>query len=157
MASEKKLEAGDAVTMDFGALYKGYCSDMTRTVFLGKPAPKLEEIYKIVLEAQLAALEGACRGAVGKAVDLIARDIITNAGYGDYFGHGLGHGVGLEIHEEPRFSPSGNMVIEDGVVITVEPGIYLPGLGGVRIEDMILINGDKPVNFTSSTKEMLIL
>ena len=157
VASEKRLEAGDAITLDFGAIYMGYCSDMTRTVFLGKPCKELEKIYEIVLEAQSAALEGAHKGMSGKAVDLIARDIITKAGFGDYFGHGLGHGVGIEIHEEPRFSPSGNTVIEDGMIITVEPGIYVPGLGGVRIEDMIVINGDNPIDITGATKKMLVL
>jgi Xaa-Pro aminopeptidase len=158
VASEKKLEFGDSVTLDYGALYNGYCSDITRTVFIGKADKELEKIYKIVLEAQLAALEKAARGMKGSEVDYIARDIITKSGYGDNFGHGLGHGVGLEIHEEPRFSPyTGNTIMENGMVVTVEPGIYISGLAGVRIEDMIIINDDSPINLTSTNKEFIIL
>lgn len=157
VASEKRLEMGDAVTLDYGALYNGYCSDITRTVFLGQPDPVLKKIYGIVLEAQELAIAGAKKGMVGKEVDLIARDHIAKAGYGDYFGHGLGHGVGLEIHEEPRFSPSGNIKMKNGMVITVEPGIYLPGVGGVRIEDVVVIRNDKPLNLTGAPKDLMVL
>ncbi|HEX9060036.1 MAG TPA: M24 family metallopeptidase, partial [Clostridia bacterium] len=157
VASEKKLEIGDAVTMDYGAIYGEYCSDMTRTVFLGKPADELLKIYRIVLDAQLKAIEGAIAGVSGKDIDAIARGHIETNGYGNCFGHGLGHGVGLEIHEEPRLSPMGNLIMKDGMVVTVEPGIYVTGLGGVRIEDMIVINGEKPEILTSSTKELIIL
>jgi Xaa-Pro aminopeptidase len=156
-ASEKKLEQGDAVTLDFGALYKGYCSDITRTVFIGSPDEKLLKIYNIVLEAQLRSLEGAHKGLTGKEVDQIGRDIITKAGYGNNFGHGLGHGVGLEIHEEPRLSPTGNIRLENGMAVTVEPGIYISGLGGVRIEDLVVINDDKPIILTEADKEVIIL
>lgn len=157
VASEKKLEKGDPVTMDFGAIYKGYCSDMTRTVFLGEPSQEMRKIYGIVLEAQMKALEGAKKGLTGKEIDSIARETIKTAGYGDNFGHGLGHGVGLEIHEEPRLSVTGSVVMEDGMAVTVEPGIYVEGLGGVRIEDLIIICGNKPRILTSSPKELIII
>ncbi|MCR4434253.1 MAG: aminopeptidase P family protein [Clostridiales bacterium] len=157
VASGKKLEMGDVITLDFGALYEQYCSDMTRTVFLGDPGAKMKEIYGIVLEAQLEAEKGAKKGMTGKEIDSIARSIISDRGFGNQFGHGLGHGVGLEIHEEPRFSPSGKFVMENNMVVTVEPGIYIEGLGGVRIEDIIVISDDKPQILTGSTKEIIIL
>jgi len=157
VASEKKVEPGDVITMDFGAIYKGYCSDMTRTVFVGRPGKEMEHIYNIVLEAQLKSLEGAHKGLKGRDIDYIARKIITDAGYGENFGHSLGHGVGLEIHEEPRFSPGSNQVMENGMAVTVEPGIYVTGLGGVRIEDLIIINDQKPVVLTKSPKELIVL
>ncbi len=157
IASEKKLQMGDTVTMDYGALFNGYCSDMTRTVFLGKPEEKLKKIYKIVLDAQIAALAGVKKGSSGKDIDGIARDMIARAGYGENFGHGLGHGVGLEIHEEPRLSMSGTKIMRNGMVVTVEPGIYLDGLGGVRIEDMVVVKDDAPEVLTSSTKEFIVI
>lgn len=157
VASDKKIELGDTITLDFGALYKEYCSDMTRTVFLGQPSEDIKKIYNIVLEAQLKAIEGAHEGVLGKSVDAIAREHITACGFGNNFGHGLGHGVGLEIHEEPRFSKLGNLVMENGMVVTVEPGIYVNGLGGVRIEDIIVINGKSPSILTKSTKDIVIL
>ncbi len=157
VASSKAIEIGDAVTLDFGAVYKEYCSDMTRTVFVGQPKEELKKIYGIVLKAQKAGLEGAVKGLSGKEVDLAARKVIIDAGYGDSFGHSLGHGVGIEIHEEPRFSPRSTTEIKDGMVVTVEPGIYVSGLGGVRIEDMIVVNGDKPIVLTASTKDMIII
>lgn len=157
VASTKKLEKGDTITLDFGALFQDYCSDMTRTVFLGQPEEEIKRIYNIVLEAQLKALEGAKAGLTGKEIDAIARGHIEANGFGDNFGHGLGHGVGLEIHEEPRFSKLGNIVMENNMVVTVEPGIYVNGLGGVRIEDMIVIKDDKPVILTKSTKDIIII
>lgn len=157
VASEKKLEAGDVITMDYGALYNGYCSDITRTVFLGKPDSELERIYKIVLGAQLKGLEGVKKGIIGREVDSVVRTIISEAGFGDNFGHGLGHGVGLEIHEEPMLSMRGYIELKDGMVVTVEPGIYVSGLGGVRIEDMVVVNGDTPDILTTASKEMTIL
>lgn len=157
VATEKVIRLGDAVTMDFGAVFEGYCSDMTRTVFVGRPKEELSKIYYTVLTAQKAALEGAVRGLEGKKIDSIAREIISKNGFGYNFGHGLGHGVGIEIHEEPRLSPSGNIIMDDGMVVTVEPGIYVEGLGGVRIEDMIVINGNNPDVLTSSKKEMIVL
>lgn len=157
VASEKVIEHGEAVTMDFGAIFEDYCSDMTRTVFVGKPDEELSRIYSIVLSAQQTAVRGAKKGLSGKEIDSIARDIISNNGYKDYFGHGLGHGVGLEIHEEPRLSPRGSVIMDDGMVVTVEPGIYIPGLGGVRIEDMIVINGNNPSVLTSSPRDMIVI
>ncbi len=157
VASEKKLEAGDTITLDFGALYKEYCSDMTRTVFLGQPNEEIKKIYNIVLEAQRRATEGAKAGLLGREIDAIARDYITANGYGDNFGHGLGHGVGLEIHEEPRFSKLGNVIMENNMVVTNEPGIYVNDLGGVRIEDIIVIHNDTPIVLTESSKDIIII
>jgi Xaa-Pro aminopeptidase len=157
VASMKKIELGDVITMDFGAIYNEYCSDMTRTVFLGKPSAELKKIYEIVKEAQQKSLEGAFKGLTGIQIDRIARDIISKNGFGNNFGHGLGHGVGIEIHEEPRFSPSGGMTLENGMVVTVEPGIYVENLGGVRIEDIIVISDNKPVVLTASAKDMIVL
>ena len=157
VASEKKIEAGDVITLDYGVLYNGYCSDITRTVFLGKPDKDLEKIYKIVLEAQLKGLEAVNSDLTGKEVDSIVRNEIAAAGFGNNFGHGLGHGVGLEIHEEPTLSMRGYIELKDSMVVTIEPGIYVTGLGGVRIEDMVVVNGEAPHILTSATKEMIIL
>ncbi|HOQ00227.1 MAG TPA: aminopeptidase P family protein [Acetivibrio clariflavus] len=157
VASNRVIEHGDAVTMDFGAICNEYCSDMTRTVFVGQPKEELKKIYGIVLEAQKAGVNGAVSGLTGREIDKIARDIISDAGYGENFGHSLGHGVGIEIHEDPRLSQQGTIKMRNGMVVTVEPGIYVSGLGGVRIEDMIVINDDKPMVLTSSPKDMIIL
>lgn len=153
--SDKKIKEGDFVTLDFGCIYKGYCSDMTRTFVVGKASEKQKEIYNIVLEAQLKALEAVKAGCVGKDIDKIARDIITDKGYGDNFGHGLGHSVGLFIHEEPRFSYSDENVFTENMVVTVEPGIYVPGFGGVRIEDLVCVTKDGIINFVSSPKQLI--
>ena len=153
--SEKKLEVGDFVTCDFGCKYKGYCSDMTRTVVLGKASEKQKEIYGVVLKAQLAALEALKAGVSGSGVDKVARDIITEAGYGDCFGHGLGHSVGLFIHENPRLSPSDDTILQAGMIETVEPGIYVPGFGGVRIEDMVIVTKEGHINLAHSPKELI--
>ncbi|MCF0145041.1 MAG: aminopeptidase P family protein [Eubacterium sp.] len=150
--TDKKLETGDFVTMDFGCMYEGYCSDMTRTVVIGKASDQQNRIYDIVLEAQKACLDGLRAGITGKEADALARTVICKAGYGEYFGHGTGHGVGLYIHEEPRLSPSDLTVLEEGMVVTVEPGIYLPGFGGVRIEDMVVITKTGCRNLTKSPK-----
>lgn len=155
--SHKKIEAGDFVTMDFGCLYEGYCSDMTRTVVVGKADKKQKEIYGIVLEAQKAALAAVKAGVTGVFVDKVARDVIESAGYGEYFGHGLGHSVGLYIHEEPRLSPTCTEVLLENVIETVEPGIYLPGFGGVRIEDMVVVKENGCKNLTHSVKELMEL
>jgi Xaa-Pro aminopeptidase len=157
VASEKKIEAGDVITMDYGVLYKGYCSDITRTVFLGKPDRELGKIYRIVLDAQLKGIAAVRQGILGKDADAVARAAITEAGHGDNFGHGLGHGVGLEIHEEPMLSMRGTVELRDGMVVTVEPGIYVPGLGGVRIEDMVVVNGDSARILTTAPKEFTVL
>lgn len=153
----RALAKGDCITMDFGAVVNGYHSDMTRTVFLGKPTPKQKEVYGIVLAAQQAALAALRPGLTCKAADATARDIINTAGYADHFGHGLGHGVGIEIHEAPSVSPSGTHTLAQGHVVTVEPGIYLPGEFGVRIEDMAYITADGWRNLTAAPKELLAL
>lgn len=157
VASEKEIEKGDFVTLDFGGVYQGYCSDMTRTVVVGEYSPKQKEIYQIVLHAQEKALEQIRIGMTGAEVDKISRDIIEEAGYGEYFGHGLGHGVGLLIHEAPALNYKGETVLEPGMVVTVEPGIYIPDFGGVRIEDLVVIRENGVENFTSSTKELIVV
>lgn len=154
---QNTLKHGDFVVMDFGCVFQGYCSDMTRTVVIGEPTDKHREIYQIVLKAQMEALSYIRSGLEGKAVDKVARDIITEAGYGKFFGHGLGHSVGIEIHENPRFSPKEPNVIEEGMVLTVEPGIYIPGFGGVRIEDMVIIKDNGIENLTHSPKELIVI
>lgn len=156
-ATDKKIEMGDAITVDFGAVIDKYCSDITRTVFLGNPSEEMKRIYNIVLEAQITAEHSAFEGVSGKEIDAVARNIICEAGYKENFGHGLGHGVGLETHEQPRLSPSGEVIMKNGMVVTVEPGIYIKGVGGVRIEDMIVINGQKPIILTKTPKEMIVL
>lgn len=155
--SNKKIETGDFVTMDFGCIYEGYCSDMTRTVVVGKADKKQREIYELVLRAQRAALNVIKAGMTGMQVDLAARALITEAGYGPFFGHALGHSVGLFIHEEPRLSPKNHEAIKEGMVETVEPGIYLPGFGGVRIEDMVVVTKNGFRNLTHAPKELIEL
>jgi len=137
--SIKKINEGELITIDMGANYHNYNSDITRTIIMGKENQKQKEIFSIVLEAQKAALDFLKPGVKCKEVDSVARDIIAKKGYGEFFGHGLGHGVGLDIHELPRVSFSDDTVLLPGMVITIEPGIYLPGVGGVRIEDSVLI------------------
>ncbi|MEM8739064.1 MAG: Xaa-Pro peptidase family protein [Planctomycetota bacterium] len=136
----RKLKKGGIVLIDWGAKYRGYCSDMTRVVALGSMKPKMREIYRVCLDAQLAGIAAVRPGVRLTEVDAAARAVIDAAGYGAHFGHGLGHGIGLEIHEAPRLSPlAGDGVLRPGQVVTVEPGIYLPGQGGVRIEDDVLV------------------
>jgi len=153
--TDKCIESGDFVTLDFGCIYDGYCSDMTRTIVVGKASQRQKEIYGLVLEAQLAALENIKQGILGKEGDAYARNIINNAGYEVYFGHGLGHSLGLEVHEQPRFSKLSEEIILPGMVMSVEPGIYIPDFGGVRIEDLILIEESGIRNFVTSPKELL--
>jgi len=155
--TDKKIEKGDFLTMDFGCVYNGYCSDMTRTIVIGKASEKQKEVYNTVLKAQLAALDFIKAGLTGKEVDKIARDIIYNAGYEGCFGHGLGHSVGLFIHESPRLSPAENEVILAGMTETVEPGIYIKGFGGVRIEDLVVVTETGCENFTHSEKNLIEL
>lgn len=151
------VKDGDFITMDFGAVYKGYHSDMTRTVAVGSVTPEQRKVYETVLTAQKAALSILKSGLPCKDADDAARDIIRDAGYGEYFGHSTGHGVGVEIHESPSLSPNSKGVLDTGNVVTVEPGIYLPGKFGVRIEDMALITDDGYENLTSTPKELIIL
>jgi len=152
---DRKLQRGDLITFDFGAVVDGYHSDMTRTIALGKPSEQQREIYELVLAAQLAALAAIKPGAACKAVDAAARDVIKAAGHGEHFRHGTGHGVGLEIHEEPRLAPTSKDVLKPGMVVTVEPGVYLPGACGVRIEDMVVITETGYENLTKTTKERI--
>ncbi|MGA5765464.1 M24 family metallopeptidase [Nonomuraea bangladeshensis] len=153
----RELRAGDLVTMDFGARYQGYHADMTRTVSLGPPAGWQRELYDLVAEAQRAGRHALAPGAAAGDVDRAARSIVAEAGHGEHFRHGLGHGVGLEIHEEPFLGPSRTGRLEDRVPITVEPGVYLPGRGGVRIEDTLVTRAGGPELFTKTTKELLVL
>lgn len=155
--TERKLALGDFLKLDFGAMYNGYCSDMTRTIVLGEPSEKQREIYNLVLQAQLAALEAILPGKTGQEIDAVARDFLKEKGYGQCFGHGLGHSVGLAIHESPCFNTRETVRLEPGMVITVEPGIYLPGWGGVRIEDLVVITEKGIDNLTKTTKELIIL
>lgn len=134
-----KVKRNDILLIDWGARCQGYCSDLTRVVALGRMPPKMREVYAVVLEAQLAAIEAIAPGVELKAVDAVARNIIEKAGYGDRFGHGLGHGIGLLIHEQPGLSHRSHGLLQVGQVVTVEPGIYLPGIGGVRIEDDVWV------------------
>ncbi|MFC5651576.1 M24 family metallopeptidase [Paenibacillus solisilvae] len=157
VASDRMIGSNEFVKLDFGAYYNGYCSDITRTIVVGKPTDKHREIYEIVLEAQMAALAAVKPGMTGREADAVARDIITRYGYGDHFGHGTGHGLGMEIHESPRLSKTGETVLEPGMVVTVEPGIYIPGFGGVRIEDDIVVTASGNSLLTSSPKALLIL
>ncbi|MFC5830791.1 M24 family metallopeptidase [Nonomuraea insulae] len=155
--TSRELRAGNLVTMDFGARYDGYHSDMTRTVSLGPPADWQRELYDLVAEAQRAGRHALAPGAEAGDVDTAARSVIENAGHGGHFRHGLGHGVGLEIHEEPFLGPSRTARLEDRVPITVEPGVYVPGRGGVRIEDTLVTREGGPELFTKTTKELLVL
>lgn len=155
VASAKVLETGDFVTMDFGAVYDGYVSDLTRTICLGTPSDVQREIYGIVLEAQTHALASARIGMTGKALDAVARNLIEAKGYGQAFGHSLGHGIGLNIHEEPRISKASDDVLCSGMVITIEPGIYLPNVGGVRIEDDLLLSEAGNQVLTHAPKELI--
>lgn len=157
VASERVVQSGEFVKLDFGAYYQGYCSDITRTVMLGKPTDQHRTIYNIVLEAQLATLEGIRPGMTGREADAIARNIITKHGYGDLFGHGTGHGIGMEIHESPRLSLTGDIVLEPGMVVTVEPGIYIAGFGGVRIEDDVVITSSGVDILTQAPKDFIVI
>lgn len=156
-ASERIIGNNEFVKLDFGAYLKGYCSDITRTVVVGTPTDKHREIYDIVLEAQLNALAHIRPGMTGRVADALTRDVITKYGYGDKFGHGTGHGLGMEVHEAPRLSKLSETILTPGMTVTVEPGIYLPGFGGVRIEDDIVITDTGIKILTASTKEFLTL
>lgn len=157
VASDKKIQIGDLVTLDFGAVYRGYHSDITRTVAVGQVQPRQQEIYHIVLEAQLSAIAAVRAGVRASEVDRAARDIIKENGYGDYFGHGTGHGLGLNIHESPSLSSKDDTVLQAGMAVTVEPGIYLPDWGGVRIEDTVLVENNGCRVLTGSPKDSLLL
>ena len=157
VATDRVIQAGDFVTMDFGVLYNGYCSDMTRTVAVGFATEEMEKVYNTVLEAQLAGLAATKAGVVGKDIDAAARKVITDAGYGEYFGHGYGHSLGLEVHEAPNPNPGNDKPMPAGAVASAEPGIYLPGKFGVRIEDVTIYTADGCENITKSPKNLIIV
>jgi len=150
--TERAIRSGEPVLIDMGARIDGYCSDLSRTLFSGTPSKTFQEIYSIVLKAQTAAIEGTTSQMTASEADRLARSVIEQAGYGEAFGHGLGHGVGLAVHEFPRLGLTSSDSLADGMVFTVEPGIYLPGQGGVRIEDMVVLENGKARVLTKATK-----
>lgn len=154
---DRVVQAGDFITMDFGALYQGYCADMTRTVAVGYATEEMKKVYNTVLQAQEAAIAATKSGMTGKEIDSVARQIIQDAGYGSYFGHGYGHCLGMEVHEAPNCNPGGKVVMESGMVSSAEPGIYLPGKFGVRIEDVVIFTPDGCENITKSRKDLIII
>lgn len=157
VASDKLIAKDELITFDFGCVYEGYCSDITRTVGIGKIDQKLLDIYQIVLDANLLGLKHIAANMPAKAVDTIVRDYISSCGYGDNFGHGLGHSLGIDVHENPRLNQISEETLKAGYVMTVEPGIYVEGLGGVRIEDDVLLHNDKIEILTTLSKELIIL
>jgi len=157
VATDRVIQTGDFITMDFGVLYHGYCSDMTRTVAVGYATDEMKTVYNTVLQAQLAGIAATRAGVKGKEIDAAARKVIEDAGYGSYFGHGYGHSLGLEVHEAPNCNPSGETVMEAGMVSSAEPGIYLPGKFGVRIEDVVIFTADGCKNITKSPKNLIIV
>lgn len=157
VAGERKIQAGDFVTMDFGAAYMGYCSDMTRTVAVGYATEEMKKVYSVVLEAQTKAIAATKAGVIGKDIDGIARKIISDAGYGEYFGHGYGHSLGLEIHEAPNLNTRNDQPMPVHAVCSAEPGIYLPGKFGVRIEDVTILTEDGNIDITGSPKNLIIV
>ena len=151
------VEPGSFLTMDFGCVCGGYCSDMTRTIAVGEPTEEMKKVYHIVLEAQRAGIAAARAGVPGKSIDAAARKVIEDAGYGDYFGHGYGHSVGIEIHESPNANTREETIMPVGAAVSAEPGIYLPGRFGVRIEDVTILTADGCIDITKSPKELIIL
>jgi len=156
-ASEKKIASGEFVTLDFGCVYRGYHSDMTRTAAVGTPTDEMKKVYKIVFDAQRKAVESMKEKVSAKKIDSAARNYIASQGYGKYFGHSLGHGVGLEIHEHLRLSQTGKNILQAGNVVTVEPGIYLPKKFGVRIEDIVVVRSNGAETLTTSSKELIVV
>ena len=157
VAGERIIQEGDFITMDFGVLYYGYCSDMTRTVAVGYATEEMKKVYDTVLQAQLAGIAATKAGVPGKDIDVAARDVITAAGYGPYFGHGYGHSLGLEIHEGPNPNAGNPDPMPENAVASAEPGIYLPGKFGVRIEDVTIFKKDGCENITGSPKNLIIV
>ncbi|SFA71611.1 Xaa-Pro aminopeptidase [Lentibacillus halodurans] len=157
VASDKAIQSGELVTMDYGALLNGYCSDTTRTVAVGEISDELKQIYNTVLEAQLRGVDGIKPGMTGKEADALTRDYIKEKGFGDYFGHSTGHGLGMEVHEGPGLSYRSDKKLEPGMVVTVEPGIYIPNVGGCRIEDDIVIIESANERLTQATKAFIQL
>ena len=157
VAGDRVLQEGDFITLDFGVVYAGYCSDMTRTVALGYATDEMKKVYETVLAAQKAGIAATRAGVLGKDVDAAARKVIEDAGYSEYFGHGYGHSLGLQVHENPNCNPKGETVMESGMVTSAEPGIYLPGKFGVRIEDVVIFTDDGCENITCSPKNLIIV
>lgn len=155
--SEKKIKEGEVVIVDFGAQYDGYCSDETCTIFLGKPSALLKEIHEVVYEARKKALDNIFSGTPAKKIDDIVRGYIEEKGYGTYFRHSTGHGVGLSVHELPQINETSECVLEENMIITIEPGIYIPGLGGVRLEDMVLVGQGYSTILTGIRKDLFFL
>ena len=155
--TSRKVQAGDFITMDFGCKVAGYCSDMTRTVAIGEPSEEMRKVYDTVLAAQKAGIQAARAGVPGRDIHNAAAQVIAEAGYGAYFGHGFGHSLGIEIHESPNAAPSNEVPMPVGAVISAEPGIYLPGRFGVRIEDVLVLNAEGCLDLTHSPKELMIL
>ncbi len=157
VAGDRVICEGDFITMDFGVIYQGYCSDMTRTVAVGFATEEMKKVYDTVLQAQFAGIAATKAGVTGKEIDAAARQVITDAGYGKYFGHGYGHSLGLEVHELPSCSPGGLRTMEVNMISSAEPGIYLPGKFGVRIEDVVIIQENGVENITNSPKNLIIV
>lgn len=155
--TDRRLRDGDFLTVDFGCVFEGYCSDTTRTVAIGHATEEMEKVYSTVLEAQLAGIALAKAGVVGRDVHEAAHDVIRKAGYGPYFGHGYGHSLGIEIHEAPYFNARNTKPIPLGAVVSAEPGIYLPGKFGVRIEDVVILREDGCEDITALPKELIVL
>ena len=154
---DEKVQAGDFITMDFGCLKHGYCSDMTRTVAVGFATEEMKKVYGIVLEAQLAGIAAARAGVTGGSIDAAARKVIDDAGYGEYFGHSFGHSLGLDIHELPGAVPGSEVIMPAGAVVSAEPGIYIPGSFGVRIEDVMILRDGGCEDITKAPKQLIIL
>ena len=157
VASQKEIQSGELVTLDYGAIYNGYCSDITRTVAVGDISSELKTIYDTVLEAQLKGVAGVKAGITGKEADALTRDHITEKGYGKYFGHSTGHGLGMDVHENPSLSPRSETILKPNMVVTVEPGIYIPNFGGCRIEDDLIVTEHGNERLTHATKELIYL
>ncbi len=154
---DRRLRKGDMVILDYGARWNGYCSDITRTIAIGQPNGKLLEIYEVVKEAQENAYRAVREGIPAKEVDSAARKTIARAGYGEYFTHRTGHGLGLDVHEEPYIGPDGDVILENGMTFTIEPGIYIPGLGGVRIEDDVVLQEGRGRRLTRAERELIVV
>ncbi len=157
VAGDRVIQEGDFITMDFGVLLEGYCSDMTRTVAVGYATEEMKKVYETVLAAQKAGIAATKAGVLGKQIDEAARKVIADAGYGEYFGHGYGHSLGLEVHENPNCNPKGETVMQAGMVCSAEPGIYLPGKFGVRIEDVVVFTENGCEDITQSPKNLIIV
>ncbi len=157
VATDRVICEGDFITMDFGVLYGGYCSDMTRTVAVGYATEEMKTVYDTVLKAQLAGIAATRAGVLGRDIDNAARQVIVDVGYGDYFGHGYGHSLGMEVHEAPNCNPKGETAMQVNMITSAEPGIYLPGKFGVRIEDLVIFTADGCENITQSPKNLIII